>query len=205
MSSNHGFARGYRVLGVELLNGPSGELRRSEGRHESPRSDPPHREVASPLHGGRSSGEEVQFYRYDGEESCFRRYDDEEKDFHRYDGEEMKFHQYDSRDYKGSLSEPLHDEQREARASPLPTCTRSPHWVPMQADSQSGEMSATAPVPKRRSKIVRSPEQQLNRDLVHKIGRCSNCKNWKVKCDPGTPCESCLKNDRECIRPGPGQ
>jgi hypothetical protein len=89
-------------------------------------------------------------------------------------------------------------------ASPSPTSTRSSHWTPMQVESQSGGMPATAPPPKK-IQGVRSPEQLRNRKLVHAVGRCLSCKASKTKCDPETPCGSCLKSNKECIRPGQGQ
>ncbi|KAF2876319.1 hypothetical protein BDV95DRAFT_483675 [Massariosphaeria phaeospora] len=41
-------------------------------------------------------------------------------------------------------------------------------------------------------------EQRRNAALMRVVGACSNCKKRKEKCDPGTPCKSCLdhyKND----------
>lgn len=91
-------------------------------------------------------------------------------------------------------------EQRKMRASPSPTSAHSLGWVPMQMDSQSGRMSATVSsgdaqgrVPKGRKKGL-DPKQRSEAALMRIIGSCSNCKKRKEKCDPGTPCRSCLKH-----------
>ncbi|KAG9206369.1 hypothetical protein G6514_005096 [Epicoccum nigrum] len=91
-------------------------------------------------------------------------------------------------------------EQRKARASPSPTSAHSLGWVPMQMDSQSGRMSATISssdtqgrVPKGRKRGL-DPKQRSEAALMRIIRSCSNCKKRKEKCDPGTPCRSCLKH-----------
>ena len=91
-------------------------------------------------------------------------------------------------------------EQRKARASPSPTSTHSLGWIPMQMDSQSGRMAAAAcsegtqgQVAKGRKKGL-DPKQRSEAALMRIVGSCSNCKKRKEKCDPGTPCKSCLKH-----------
>ncbi|KAH8723309.1 hypothetical protein GQ44DRAFT_317133 [Phaeosphaeriaceae sp. PMI808] len=39
-----------------------------------------------------------------------------------------------------------------------------------------------------------SAEQRHNAALMRVIGACSNCQRRKEKCDPGTPCRSCLEH-----------
>lgn len=70
----------------------------------------------------------------------------------------------------------------------------------MQMDNQSGRMAAAASfegpqgrVPKGRKKGL-DPRQRSEAALMRIIGSCSNCKKRKEKCDPGTPCKSCLKH-----------
>lgn len=162
----------YKVYGVDLLNKPSDGERRSEIRYESPRSDPPCREVALPPYDGRRSGEEIQFHPYDG-----------------------------SRDYKVLPSEPLNGEQSTAAATFAPTSGRSLLWVPMEVKPQSGRMLSTVstcnlegrvPFGGRMGRL--DPEQRYDAALMRTIGSCSNCKKGKEKCDPRTPCGTCVKH-----------
>ncbi|KAF1929514.1 uncharacterized protein M421DRAFT_419300 [Didymella exigua CBS 183.55] len=91
-------------------------------------------------------------------------------------------------------------EYRKNRTSPSPTSAQSFGFVTMQMDSQSGRMAAsTTPegphtrVAKGRKKSL-DPKQRSDAALMRIIGSCSNCKKRKEKCDPGTPCKSCLKH-----------
>ncbi|KAF9692285.1 hypothetical protein EKO04_009376 [Ascochyta lentis] len=90
-------------------------------------------------------------------------------------------------------------EQRKNRASPSPTSAHSLGWISMQMNNQSGRMAATSSestpgrVPKGRKKGL-DPRQRSEAALMRIIGSCSNCKKRKEKCDPGTPCKSCLKH-----------
>lgn len=91
-------------------------------------------------------------------------------------------------------------EQRKATASPSPTSAHSLGWVPMQMDSQSGRMSATISSSDTQGRVSKGrkrgldPKQRSEAALMRIIGSCSNCKKRKEKCDPGTPCRSCLKH-----------
>src|SRR5690242_1118776 len=91
-------------------------------------------------------------------------------------------------------------EQRKARTSPSPTSASSLGWIPMQMDSQSGRMSATASSESTQGRVAKGrkrgldPRQRTEAALMRIIGSCSNCKKRKEKCDPGTPCKSCLKH-----------
>lgn len=90
-------------------------------------------------------------------------------------------------------------EQRKSRASPSPTSAHSLGWISMQMNNQSGRMAAASSegtqgrVPKGRKKAL-DPRQRSEAALMRIIGSCSNCKKRKEKCDPGTPCRSCLKH-----------
>lgn len=90
-------------------------------------------------------------------------------------------------------------EQRKSRASPSPTSAHSLGWISMQMNNQSGRMAATSSevtpgrVPKGRKRGL-NPEQRSEAALMRIIGSCSNCKKRKEKCDPGTPCKSCLRH-----------
>ena len=91
-------------------------------------------------------------------------------------------------------------EQRRTTASPSPTSAHSLGWVPMQMDSQSGRMSATISSSDTQGRVSKGrkrgldPKQRSEAALMRIIGSCSNCKKRKEKCDPGTPCRSCLKH-----------
>lgn len=39
-----------------------------------------------------------------------------------------------------------------------------------------------------------SPEQKREAIAMRQIGACANCKGHRLKCDSGTPCQSCLRN-----------
>lgn len=91
-------------------------------------------------------------------------------------------------------------EHRKARTSPSPTSANSLGWIPMQMDSHSGRMAATASSESIQGRIAKGrkrgldPRQRTEAALMRIIGSCSNCKKRKEKCDPGTPCKSCLKH-----------
>lgn len=91
-------------------------------------------------------------------------------------------------------------EQRKATASPSPTSAHSLGWVPMQMDSQSGRMSAAISSSDTQGRVSKGrkrgldPKQRSEAALMRIVGSCSNCKKRKEKCDPGTPCRSCLKH-----------
>ena len=90
-------------------------------------------------------------------------------------------------------------EQRRSRTPLSPTSAHSLGWISMQMNNQSGRMAATSSegtqgrVPKGRKKGL-DPRQRSEAALMRIIGSCSNCKKRKEKCDPGTPCKSCLKH-----------
>ncbi|KAF2630887.1 hypothetical protein BU25DRAFT_455942 [Macroventuria anomochaeta] len=91
-------------------------------------------------------------------------------------------------------------EYRKSRASPPPTSAHSLGWVSMQMDSQSGRMAAATSFEGTQGRIAKGrkkgldPRQRSEAALMRIIGSCSNCKKRKEKCDPGTPCKSCLKH-----------
>lgn len=91
-------------------------------------------------------------------------------------------------------------EQRKVRASPSPTSAQSLGFVMMQMDSQSGRMAAASSSEGSQGRVAKGrkkglePKQRNEAALMRIIGSCSNCKKRKEKCDPGTPCQSCLKH-----------
>lgn len=80
-------------------------------------------------------------------------------------------------------------------SSTLSPSANSFGFVSMQMDAQSGRMSAS-PYSKGRRPMGRKrglkPEQRQEAALMRIIQACSNCRKRKEKCDPGTPCRSCL-------------
>ncbi|KAH6612661.1 hypothetical protein C7974DRAFT_82295 [Boeremia exigua] len=91
-------------------------------------------------------------------------------------------------------------EQHKGRTTPSPTSAHSLGWVPMQMDNQSGRMAAAASSDSAQGRMSKGrkrgldPRQRTEAALMRIIGSCSNCKKRKEKCDPGTPCKSCLKH-----------
>lgn len=69
---------------------------------------------------------------------------------------------------------------------------------PIEDDIQSPSLDAWLKGTKSRYPVGRkkplSPEQRREAAAMRQIGSCSNCRRDKVRCDSGTPCQSCLRN-----------
>lgn len=85
---------------------------------------------------------------------------------------------------------------RRAIATPSPT-SDSLGWVSYQMNLSTNRLAPTnmegtqGRTPRGRKKGL-SPEQRTHAALMRVIGACNNCQRRKEKCDPGTPCKSCL-------------
>lgn len=72
-------------------------------------------------------------------------------------------------------------------------------WVSYQLNAQTNRLTPTSTdggqgrTPRGRKKGL-TAEQRSHAALMRVIGACTNCKNRKEKCDPGTPCRSCLEH-----------
>jgi hypothetical protein len=90
-------------------------------------------------------------------------------------------------------------ESRRKMATPSPTSSASHSWVSYQMDSQIGKLTPTA-AEGSQGRAIRGRKRGLTADqrsqaaLMRIVGACSNCRKRKEKCDPGTPCNSCLEH-----------
>jgi hypothetical protein len=72
-------------------------------------------------------------------------------------------------------------------------------WVSYHHNSQTNRLAPTSTdggqgrTPRGRKKGL-TAEQRSHAALMRVIGACTNCKTRKEKCDPGTPCRSCLEH-----------
>jgi hypothetical protein len=85
---------------------------------------------------------------------------------------------------------------RRGVATPSPT-SDGLGWVAYQINTSTNRLAPTnmegtqgrTPRGRKRGLTV---EQRTNAALMRIVGACANCKMRKEKCDPGTPCRSCL-------------
>jgi hypothetical protein len=88
-------------------------------------------------------------------------------------------------------------ESRRKMATPSPTSSNSFSWVSYHMDRQTKKLAPTA-VEGGQGRALRgrkkalTPDQRSHAALMRIVGACSNCQRRKEKCDPGTPCKSCL-------------
>lgn len=89
-------------------------------------------------------------------------------------------------------------QSRRRIATPSPT-SDSYGWVSYQPNPLTNKLAPTSTeglqgrTPRGRKRGL-TPEQRLHAALMRIVGACSNCKLRKEKCDPGTPCKSCLEH-----------
>ena len=89
-------------------------------------------------------------------------------------------------------------QSRHKIASLSPT-TDSYGWVSYHPNPATQRLAPTSTeglqgrTPRGRKKGL-TPEQRTHAALMRIVGACSNCKLRKEKCDPGTPCKSCLEH-----------
>ncbi|KAL5391417.1 hypothetical protein DPSP01_001286 [Paraphaeosphaeria sporulosa] len=91
-----------------------------------------------------------------------------------------------------SLSNPR--RSRNKLASPSPT-TDNLGWVSYQPNTQHRLVPSGAEGSRRRQRGrigALTAQQRSHAALMRLVGSCSNCKKRKEKCDPGTPCKSCI-------------
>jgi hypothetical protein len=87
---------------------------------------------------------------------------------------------------------------RRSVATPSPT-SEGLGWVVYQMNTQTNRLAPTSiegthgRTPRGRKKGLTS-EQRSHAALMRIIGACGNCQRRKEKCDPGTPCKSCLEH-----------
>lgn len=85
---------------------------------------------------------------------------------------------------------------RNSLTTPSPT-SNTFGWVSYQPNHQTNRLMVSGSDGSRgrrqrgRTKAL-TAEQRKDAALMRVIGACSNCKKRKEKCDPGTPCKSCL-------------
>ncbi|KAH8731457.1 hypothetical protein GQ44DRAFT_582948, partial [Phaeosphaeriaceae sp. PMI808] len=91
-----------------------------------------------------------------------------------------------------------HARSRRSAATPSPT-PEGFGWVSYQMNSHTKRLTPTSTegmqgrTPRGRKKGLNA-EQRHNAALMRIIGACGNCQRRKEKCDPGTPCKSCLEH-----------
>jgi len=89
-------------------------------------------------------------------------------------------------------------EPRRKLATPSPT-SEGFGWVSYHHNSQTNRLAPSSTdggqgrTPRGRKKGL-TAEQRTHAALMRVIGACTNCKARKEKCDPGTPCRSCLEH-----------
>jgi hypothetical protein len=72
-------------------------------------------------------------------------------------------------------------------------------WVSYHINSQTNRLAPTSTeglqgrTPRGRKKGL-TAEQRSHAALMRIVGSCANCQRRKEKCDPGTPCRSCLEH-----------
>ncbi|KAF1914963.1 hypothetical protein BDU57DRAFT_520226 [Ampelomyces quisqualis] len=87
---------------------------------------------------------------------------------------------------------------RRGLATPSPT-SDGLGWVCYSMDTQTNRLTPTSiegtqgRIPRGRKRGL-TAEQRTHAALMRVIGACSNCQKRKEKCDPGTPCMSCLEH-----------
>jgi hypothetical protein len=85
------------------------------------------------------------------------------------------------------------------RGVATPSPTEGLGWVTYQMNTQTNRLAPTSTegpqgrTPRGRKKGL-TAEQRSHAALMRIIGACSNCQKRKEKCDPGTPCRSCLEH-----------
>jgi hypothetical protein len=85
---------------------------------------------------------------------------------------------------------------RRGITTPSPT-SDSLGWVAYQMNANTNRLAPTnmegtqGRTPRGRKKAL-THEQRTHAALMRIVGACGNCKARKEKCDPGTPCKSCL-------------
>jgi hypothetical protein len=96
-----------------------------------------------------------------------------------------------------SRSEPRRSVTQNSLNSPSPT-SNTFGWVAYQPNHETNRLVPSGTEGKwgrrqrGRTKGL-TAEQRKNAALMRVIGSCNNCKKRKEKCDPGTPCRSCLE------------
>lgn len=86
---------------------------------------------------------------------------------------------------------------RRSAATPSPTSDLG--WVNYKMDMNTNRLAPTSTegtqgrTPRGRKKGL-TAEQRTHAALMRVIGACQNCQRRKEKCDPGTPCRSCLEH-----------
>lgn len=89
------------------------------------------------------------------------------------------------------------NEGRRKMHTPSPTTPENFGWISYNMNSQTNRLAPTSTegpqgrVLRGRKKGL-TAEQRSHAALMRNVGACSNCKRRKEKCDPGTPCRSCL-------------
>ncbi|KAL5384819.1 hypothetical protein PMIN02_009123 [Paraphaeosphaeria minitans] len=92
-----------------------------------------------------------------------------------------------------SLSSPRRSRNNKL-ASPSST-TDNFGWVSYQPNTQHRLVPSGAEGSRRRQRGrvgALTAQQRSHAALMRLVGSCSNCKKRKEKCDPGTPCRSCI-------------
>lgn len=92
-----------------------------------------------------------------------------------------------------SLSNPRRNRSNKL-PSPSPTSTNF-GWVSYQPNTQHRLVPSGAEGSRRRQRGrvgALTAQQRSHAALMRLVGSCSNCKKRKEKCDPGTPCKSCI-------------
>lgn len=88
-------------------------------------------------------------------------------------------------------------ESRRKTATPSPTSDGF-GWVSYHMNSHTNRLAPTSTeglqgrTPRGRKKGL-TAEQRSHAALMRIVGACMNCQRRKEKCDPGTPCKSCLE------------
>jgi hypothetical protein len=87
---------------------------------------------------------------------------------------------------------------RRGMATPPPS-SESLGWVSYQMNTQTNRLAPTSTEgaqgrTARGRKKGLTAEQRSHAALMRIIGACGNCQKRKEKCDPGTPCKSCLEH-----------
>jgi len=101
---------------------------------------------------------------------------------------------------RGSTPSRSNSRNEGRRKAPTPSPTpESLGFVTYQFNAQTNRLAPTS-TEGLGGRVVRgrkrglTAEQRENAALMRVIGACSNCKRRKEKCDPGTPCKSCLEH-----------
>ncbi|KAF1845742.1 uncharacterized protein K460DRAFT_312459 [Cucurbitaria berberidis CBS 394.84] len=92
-------------------------------------------------------------------------------------------------------------QSRRKPTTPSPTSASSDSygWVSYHPNPLTNRLAPTSTegpqgrTPRGRKKGL-TAEQRSNAALMRIVGACSNCQRRKEKCDPGTPCKSCLEH-----------